>query len=151
MEIKTEIEQELDDLKTGKWCADKTKFRQVPIERLQVGGFCCDRCKKTYQELKKKSLQCCARCRKAYYCSRTCQVAAWKGGHESNCVQPDDIQPGHYMMLSGLKSKGDLNGLVVSVKEFKQQTQRWVVKPAGMGNKTLAVTTDKLQHLRPLK
>ena len=34
--------------------------------------------------LLQKPLQC-ARCRKALYCSRDCQVAAWKGGHKREC------------------------------------------------------------------
>jgi hypothetical protein len=150
MNIYMDAADELDRLRTGEWCAGKTKFRQVPIARVKAGGFCCDRCKKSHQELHKKNLQCCGRCKRAYYCSKECQAAAWYSGHQSHCRKPEDIQSGDYMMLCGLKSKGELNGRVVRVLEYNQQTGRWGVKPAGMGNKTLAVTPDKLKHLRPL-
>jgi len=42
----------------------------------------------------------CARCKKAHYCSRDCQVAAWKGGHKRECV------PAAAGGEEGQKSKG---------------------------------------------
>ena len=32
-------------------------------------------------------LRTCAKCRRVVYCSRTCQKAAWKGGHKQECEE----------------------------------------------------------------
>ncbi len=36
-----------------------------------------------------KIVLCCKRCREAFYCDRNCQVAHWKAGHKTICVQKE--------------------------------------------------------------
>lgn len=43
----------------------------------------CAQCRK--QEPTRGAFQCCALCRVAHYCSRDCQMAAWKAGHKREC------------------------------------------------------------------
>ena len=55
--------------------------RSLRVQQPQCGK--CDNpgCGKRLQ----KPLQC-SRCKKAQYCSKDCQVAAWKSGHKRECV-----------------------------------------------------------------
>lgn len=37
-----------------------------------------------------KTLQRCAKCRAVNYCSKKCQIAAWRAGHKDSCVKHDE-------------------------------------------------------------
>lgn len=57
----------------------------------------------------------CSQCRKAYYCSRECQVAAWKAGHKNECGKE--------------VAKEDILDIVVETMTLKKNdpsTTRWV-------------------------
>ena len=49
----------------------------------------CSYCSKKAEDCPGGKLKNCAKCSGAWYCSRDCQVAAWKAGHKRDCVSKD--------------------------------------------------------------
>ena len=49
----------------------------------------CSYCLKKAEDCPGRKLKSCAKCSGAWYCSRDCQVAAWKAGHKRDCVSKD--------------------------------------------------------------
>jgi len=52
-------------------------------DRLLSGLVICGYCGKLGS---KDDIKACARCRRTFYCTRECQVAAWKAGHKLACT-----------------------------------------------------------------
>lgn len=57
----------------------------------------------------------CSKCRKAYYCSRECQVSAWKGGHKERCGK--EVSDGEFL---------DIVVETMTLQENDPSTTRWV-------------------------
>jgi hypothetical protein len=116
-----------------------------------VGGKHCDGCEKTREELGLKRLNICKQCTRAYYCSRPCQVTAWKAGHRECCRKLGEFKAGDYVKLTGITTEPQINGQIVEIiKPHKTQGGAWKVRIPG-GEKSIWVATEKMEQLRPLK
>lgn len=74
-----------------RWCSEKRRVTKVKKDTilaaarnvalgLQDVKHMCWECKSF-----SKDAQCCSKCKTAKYCSKECQVASWKQGHNENC------------------------------------------------------------------
>ena len=133
-------------LKVGPLGSDMTPDKADFL--LSTGGFQCDHCGKTRQELGVSHLLSCSQCRKAYYCGAECQRLQWKKGHKKHCRKPGQFQTGDYLQIHGLQSNSDLNGTIVHVIGPATTTGRWEVRIPG-GTKSISVSGEKLIQLRP--
>lgn len=105
----------------------KGKAAETPAAPVEPRVVACSECKKVCPE---KPLTC-ARCKRAHYCTKACQVSAWKSGHRRICKPATAFDVGQRLILKGLTSNTDLNGKVVIVKgPSKQQAggERWMVE-----------------------
>jgi len=144
--------QRFTGVPVGPMVGDEGVLTQGEVDQLlKVGGERCDCCGKSREELGTKLLNKCSGCEKAYYCSRECQVKQWKAGHKKWCRKPGEFKPGDYIRLQGLQSQPQLNGTLVQVVGQDPKTKgRWGVKVQG-GTKTISVSSEKMEQLRPLK
>jgi hypothetical protein len=99
------------------------KVTERVVNNLRVGGVKCDHCLAPRSHA---DLSSCGRCRRAWYCSRTCQKAAWST-HKVLCHAPEDFKPGDYVWLAGLVSAPQYNYAVGRLVE-KTPTGRWCVR-----------------------
>lgn len=53
----------------------------------------CHKCLRSASSLNKESFQHCARCKVSCYCSRTCQAADWRSGHQEECARLVALAP----------------------------------------------------------
>jgi len=129
-----------------------------------VGGFECDFCHKTVQELGVTCLDSCSRCKATYYCGKECQISAWKDGHKMACRSPNSIVIGDLMYICGLKNRVDLNGRLVRVlapdksngttatAADQWQISLYAERLAGDDTtKVFLVKAKNLMHIRPAK
>lgn len=121
--------------------------RKVLVPRVTAGGFHCDCCKKTTQELGMEELLKCGRCMMVFYCSSQCQRMAWRAGHKHHCRKKGEIQVGDDMVLQGTSRK-DLNGCFVKVVGKGTVAGKWIVKLCNSEH-PLSVSGDKLHRIRP--
>lgn len=64
------------------------QYKDEVERRMVVGGESCDRCMTHRTTLDDAKLKRCSRCKNAFYCSASCQKAAWVGGHKAACRAP---------------------------------------------------------------
>ncbi|GKY93171.1 hypothetical protein MPSEU_000285100 [Mayamaea pseudoterrestris] len=122
-----------DYMPSGTYIEGQTFLFSVPLSdpdmmrRIQsIGGKACDACGKTLEQLEVRRLDVCSRCNMAYYCSRECQVIAWKHGHKGACRHPNQRVQGDIMQLRGIEDEPDLNlQLVTLIAE--EANERWKV------------------------
>ncbi|CAJ1946425.1 unnamed protein product [Cylindrotheca closterium] len=131
---------------------DGSILSQAEVDKLiQVGGERCDCCGKSREELGRLFLDRCSGCSKAYYCNRDCQMKQWKAGHKKWCRKPGVFKPGDYVRLHGLQSQPQFNGTVVQVvHEDPNAKGLFAVKIQG-GTKSVSISSEKMEQLRPLK
>lgn len=120
-----------------------------------VSGTECDHCKAaagTSGEAK-VTLKMCDKCHRAWYCSRECQVAAWKA-HKQLCKKKYDFREGDAATLCDLVAQPQRNGLMVLVQGRDEERcsedpalQRWKVLPIGEG-KPISVAAKNLSRCR---
>jgi hypothetical protein len=129
-------------------CSFTDGFITKPI--FQVGGANCDCCGKIRQELGLTFLNLCTRCKMAYYCSKECQKAQWKAGHKQACRKEGQIEIGDLMQLQGLVIQPQLNGLLTKIQGPADTSSgsRWAVYLLPDEDRVLAVSADRLKHLR---
>ena len=87
----------------------------------------------------------------AYYCTRECQVAAWRQRHKQACRKPDQREVGDLMTRRKLEAKPELNFCLVVLKE-ELPNGRWKVEIVGAREpkiKFLSVAPGNLAHIRP--
>lgn len=62
----------------------EVQFAVIERQKCEAKLFCCmnHECNK---QLAKKERLICTRCRSAIFCSKDCQIAAWKNGHKTEC------------------------------------------------------------------
>ena len=60
-----------------------SKARKVLKEWESVGQSRCDNCSKEAKACEK--FKQCSKCKAQCYCSKECQVEAWKAGHKKDC------------------------------------------------------------------
>ena len=141
-------------------CEDADLFRRTA----DVGGLQCDFCHKTVQDLGVTCLDSCSRCKASYYCSKECQMCAWKAGHKMACRSPNSIVVGDLMHICGLKNRADLNGRLVrllapdnsngmtATSADQWQVSLYAEREAGDDTtKVLLVKAKNLTHIRPAK
>lgn len=117
------------------------------VRRCRVSGSECDCCLKRRTDVD-GGLWRCSRCKKAWYCSQVCQERQWNAGHNKACRAKGQIEEGDYMVLRGIVRQPQLNGSLGQVIK-PVDGGRWQVKVEGRRT-TLAVTPDKLAHIRPI-
>ena len=132
-------------------------------ERVCVGGDKCDVCGKARSPDARLSV--CTKCKLACYCSRECQVQAWKSGHKKACRKPDDIRIGDLMKAlhmneilgSDSKSGKDDNtslyrseDIPVLVQVVAKDEDNCVIKCL-LEKETWTVPSKNLIHIRPEK
>jgi hypothetical protein len=136
----------------------ENRVRKIPLpsdpellRRAAVGGNECDCCKKSLADLNVPRLEACAKCKMAYYCSKECQVTAWKQGHKKACRAPESRMAGDVMRLQGLQSKPELNLHLVQLVEELDNGRWQVVLCSAEGEKMMSVASGNLLHIRPAK
>lgn len=94
------------------------------------------------------SLKMCQRCQRAWYCSKECQLAAWKT-HKTECRARYLFAPGEAAILCNLNSQPELNGTIVTILAKDERVmsedpalQKWQVAPPGA--KPIIVAASKL-------
>lgn len=99
-----------------------------------------------------EGLKMCQRCQRAWYCSRECQLAAWKS-HKATCRSRYAFVPGDVAVLCNLNSQPELNGSVVTILARDEREmctdlalQKWQVAVAG--DKSIIVTASKLERYK---
>jgi len=107
-----------------------------------AAGNCCDHCQTTKQEIGTKVLLCCSRCKFEYYCSKDCQMEAWKTKHKKYCRAPGDFRPGD----QALDGRNDTN--VLLIHPTTPTSEAWLVSNIRKENKR-TVPTMALRRLRP--
>ena len=92
----------------------------------------------------------CSACGQIRYCSKECQKKSWREyGHKEYCRKDDEFKKGDFVRLNGLKSKPELNDLVVQVMgPVPNADDRWEVK-SDPGSKSLSIAGKNCKHLRP--
>jgi len=118
-------------------------------QRLVVGGAKCDCCGKDRREVEGGLFRC-TKCKLSYYCSPACQQKQWKEGHKKCCLSPGEIKIGDYMTLRGLKSRTELNAVLVRVVAPSARAGRWQVSVLCL-SETISVASERLFHIRPAK
>eukprot|EP00121_Abeoforma_whisleri_P003348 Awhi_evm1s3007 len=97
----------------------------------------------------------CGRCRRKKY-HANCFKKVWKKSvdpHSEVCRKPDDIHPGDFVCLSGLKKMPRLNGQVWEVIEPASTPGRWGVKYIGgsNNNKMISIAQANLKIIVPAR
>lgn len=129
---------------------DETRKKQEELlKRTRAGGFSCDGCKKSKEDLGIEELRRCGRCKLHFYCSPICANRAWKAGHKKACRKKGEVKVGDDMKLEGLETRTDLNGHFVKVIGPGAVEGKWIVKPLG-SDAQVSVSTSKLVRLRPV-
>ncbi len=118
------------------------------MARLRVGGDRCDQCGAEAPE--EKPLKKCGRCRMAFYCSKECAKAAWRGGHKQACRSPGQFHVGDLVVVRGLESRPELNGIIVVVLGELREG-RIPTAPMGSENEggKFSLKPSNLRRLRP--
>ena len=107
----------------------------------------CSECKALCEE---QTLTC-SRCKRAHYCSKACQVRAWRSGHKRVCAPATAFRAGQRCVVKGLRSSPELNGRVVVVvgPSGAAGGERWTVRTAADeagGARRLAVRPENLME-----
>jgi hypothetical protein len=110
---------------------------------------------KTPAELGVISMGICTRCQQAYYCSKDCQRAAWKAGHNRACRKPSDREVGDQMYVKDANKFIDLHGRLVELVEPNEE-MGWLVRltRSNSGERegaTFLVDSDTIFQIRPAK
>ena len=79
------------------------------------GGFLCDNCGKSSNDVGMNHLFKCKSCRLSWYCSESCQAECWSKGHRDCCKKFGSFRDGDILVLFGLKKKYDLNLTIVQL------------------------------------
>lgn len=107
-----------------------------------------------------RTLKRCGQCLRARYCSKECAKADWRNGHKAACRRAGGpFQEGDLAVLQGLKSRPELNGMMVTLMQSgggeadASGTPRWranVLLPAGLPCQVLRVKADNMLYMMPL-
>jgi hypothetical protein len=87
------------------------------LEASRVGGAKCDHCNRTKAELGVDYIDECARCRLVFYCSKKCQIAAWKSGHCRCCRKRGEFCIGDQVIWLSHITKSLCSGMLVKQVE----------------------------------
>ena len=135
---------------TSSGIAVPSHMQQELKDRISVGGDKCDVCSLTRATLG-RTLNCCSRCKLAYYCSKECQVSAWKNGHKQACRKPGQIKVGDIMKIARVHPAAD-GQLVRIVGTDPNRPGRWMVQLLIVSQcPPSSYATENLVHIRPAK
>lgn len=137
-------------IKMSEIVASSNMTKEECLKLVSVGGIECDACGK--KETKECKLKQCTRCMKGFYCSKQCQNKSWNTYHHKKYCRSKDnpIKSGDFVLLHGLKSKPELNYVVVQVvgRDPKNKETRWEIKTSRYGN-SLSINSKNIKQLRP--
>ncbi|CAB9511851.1 expressed unknown protein [Seminavis robusta] len=160
LEVRFEFHDMLKGATFPEFCCHVPATRPDLAERIRVGGFACDCCGKSQEELGQIQMKCCLKCNMAHYCSTDCEEASWKAGHQQACRPVGKIQAGDIMQLVPSKSlKPELNGELVTIVEADlQKKSHWIAELlvgelAVMHDMVgpMRIKASKMLHIRPAK
>lgn len=120
---------------------------------LDVGGVCCDYCKRKDIKLSR-----CSNCNRGFYCSKECQAKQWREKcHKKYCRKAGQFEPGDLVMTTGLEAEA-LNGCIVEIvgRDSTSREEEYIVQMnrAINGNRLdftpkFSVKPENLNQLRP--
>lgn len=106
---------------------EETKKREEELlKRTRGGGFFCNGCKRSKEELGIEELRRCNRCKMLYYCSSECLLRAWEAGHNKSCRKKGQVKVGDDMRLMDLVNQKELNGQFVQVIRPGMVEDKWI-------------------------
>ena len=135
---------------TSSGIAVPSHMQQELQDRTSVGGDKCDVCRLTRATLG-RTLNICSRCKLAYYCSKECQLSAWKNGHKQACRKPGQIKVGDIMKIANIHPAAD-GQLVRIVGTDPNRPGHWMVQLLIVSQcPPSSYATENLAHIRPAK
>lgn len=66
----------------------------IPDSKICLG---CGKSRAAFNLNEKQDMSRCSQCKLSYYCSKSCQIIAWKNGHKDHCKELTSLQLPHQL------------------------------------------------------